>query len=58
MGIIRGKLWNFITQGDEDKALAALRKYRREKTDSNMKFCYRVRPLDGVTNGDERTAIT
>ena len=48
MGIIRGKLWNFITQGDEDKALAALRKYRREKTDSNMKFCYRVRPLNGV----------
>lgn len=33
MGIIRGKLWKNITQGDEDRALGALRRYRGENPD-------------------------
>ena len=33
IGILKKKLWNFITQGDEDRALGALRKYRRENPD-------------------------
>lgn len=30
MGIIRGKLWKNITQRDEDRALAALRRHREK----------------------------
>jgi ribulose bisphosphate carboxylase small subunit len=33
MGIIKQKLWKNITQGDEDRALAALRKFRSENPD-------------------------
>lgn len=37
MGLIRRKLWNHITQMDEDRALAALRRYRQENP---MRFRY------------------
>lgn len=33
MGIIRGKLWKNISDADEDRALAALRRYRAENPD-------------------------
>ncbi len=33
MGLIKQKLWKNITQGDEDRALAALRRYRTENPD-------------------------
>jgi hypothetical protein len=33
MGIIRGKLWKNITDADEDRALAALRRYRANNPD-------------------------
>ena len=38
MGIIRGKLWKNITQGDEDRALSALRRFRQ---DNPERFHYR-----------------
>lgn len=31
-GIVRKKVWHHITQAEEDRALAALRKYRQEDT--------------------------
>lgn len=37
MGIIRGKLWKNITQRDEDRALAALRRHR-EKDPERFRF--------------------
>ena len=33
MGIVRGKLWKNITQADEDRALAALRRFRADNPD-------------------------
>ena len=33
MGIVRGKLWKNITQADEDRALAALRRFRVDNPD-------------------------
>lgn len=39
MGIIRGKLWKNITQANEDRALAALRRYRENNPE---RFRYRT----------------
>jgi hypothetical protein len=42
MGIIRGKLWKNITQRDEDRALAALRRYREKDPE---RFRFSVEPI-------------
>jgi hypothetical protein len=40
IGILKKKLWNFITQGDEDRALGALRKYRGENPDRFRSYAF------------------